>query len=131
MKRQPLRHPLAPLFWRAVDSIATSLVPDTVRGYRAATRHFLSYLAARHPSRVRSLSLPPGSPMSPVPPPASEIGWWPAKTPPTTLSETPAYQGGLADRHGPSYGEDNQYVYQHILHLTPSQITDLQTEGVI
>jgi site-specific recombinase XerD len=49
MKRQPLRHPLAPLFWRAVDSIATSLVPDTVRGYRAATRHFLSYLAARHP----------------------------------------------------------------------------------
>jgi crotonobetainyl-CoA:carnitine CoA-transferase CaiB-like acyl-CoA transferase len=61
----------------------------------------------------------------------SEIGWWPAKTPPTTLSETPAYQGGLPDRHGPSYGEDNQYVYQHILHLTPSQITDLQTQGVI
>jgi site-specific recombinase XerD len=49
MKRQPILHPLAPLFWRAVDSIATSVVPDTVRGYRAATRHFLSYLGARHP----------------------------------------------------------------------------------
>ena len=49
MKRQPILHPLAPLLWRAVDSIATSLVPDTVRAYAAATRHFLSYLGARYP----------------------------------------------------------------------------------
>lgn len=47
--RQPLRHSLAPLFWRAVESIATSLVPDAVRSYRAATRHFLNYLGAQHP----------------------------------------------------------------------------------
>lgn len=47
--RRPLVHPLAPVFWRAVESIALSLAPDTVRGYRAATRHFLNYLGAQHP----------------------------------------------------------------------------------
>ena len=47
--RRPLCHPLADVFWRAVDSIATSLSPDTVRGYRAATRSFLRYLGADHP----------------------------------------------------------------------------------
>lgn len=47
--RRPIVHPLAPLFWRAVESIALSLAPDTVRGYRAATRHFLNYLGAQHP----------------------------------------------------------------------------------
>lgn len=47
--RKPIRHSLAPLFWRAVESIATSLVPDTVRSYRAATRHFLNYLGVQHP----------------------------------------------------------------------------------
>ena len=46
--RRPLCHPLADLFWRAVDSIAASLSPDTVRGYRAATRSFLRYLGADH-----------------------------------------------------------------------------------
>jgi site-specific recombinase XerD len=39
---------LADVFWRAVDSIATSLSPDTVRGYRAVTRSFLRYLGAHH-----------------------------------------------------------------------------------
>lgn len=47
--RRPLVHPLAPVFWRAVESIALSLAPDTVRGYRAATRHFLRYLGTQHP----------------------------------------------------------------------------------
>ena len=47
--RRPLVHPLAPVFWRAVESIALSLAPDTVRGYRAATRHFLNYLRVQHP----------------------------------------------------------------------------------
>jgi integrase len=39
---------LADVFWRAVDSIAVSLSPDTVRGYRAVTRSFLRYLGAEH-----------------------------------------------------------------------------------
>src|SRR5437868_5699639 len=46
--RRPLCHPLADVFWRAVDSIATSLCPDTVRSYRAVTRSFLRYLGADH-----------------------------------------------------------------------------------
>ena len=46
--RRPLCHPLADIFWRAVGSIATSLSPDTVRGYRAVTRSFLRYLGADH-----------------------------------------------------------------------------------
>src|ERR1035441_8707210 len=52
--RRPLSHPLADVFWRAVDSIATSLSPDTVRGYRAVTRSFLRYLGADH-HEIRSL----------------------------------------------------------------------------
>ena len=52
--RRPLSHPLADVFWRAVDSIAASLSPDTVRGYRAVTRSFLRYLGANH-HEIRSL----------------------------------------------------------------------------
>jgi site-specific recombinase XerD len=52
--RRPLSHPLADVFWRAVDSIAASLSPDTVRGYRATTRSFLRYLGAAH-HEIRSL----------------------------------------------------------------------------
>ena len=53
--RRPLSHPLADVFWRAVDSIATSLSPDTVRGYRAVTRSFLRYLGADY-HEIRSLN---------------------------------------------------------------------------
>jgi site-specific recombinase XerD len=45
---------LAGGFWRAVASIAASLSPDTVRGYRAVTRSFLRYLGADHP-QIHSL----------------------------------------------------------------------------
>jgi hypothetical protein len=47
-ERRPLSHPLADVFWRAVDSIATSLSPDTVRGYRATTCSFPRYLGTDH-----------------------------------------------------------------------------------
>ena len=53
-ERRPLSHALADVFWRAVDSIATSLSPDTVRSYRAVTRSFLRYLGADH-HEIRSL----------------------------------------------------------------------------
>jgi integrase len=46
--RRPLCHPLADVFWRAVNSIAASLSPDTIRSYRAVTRSFLRYLEADH-----------------------------------------------------------------------------------
>lgn len=60
----------------------------------------------------------------------SEIGRWPAKTPPTKFSETPGYQGGIADRHGPNYGEDNDYVYGELLGMTDEEIADLTERGV-
>ena len=61
----------------------------------------------------------------------SEIGWWRTKTPPTRFSETPPYQGGIVGRHGPSYGEDNDYVYQKLLGLSDADVAALQQEEVI
>lgn len=59
----------------------------------------------------------------------SEIGTWPVKEIPGRLSETPAYIGGFLDRHGPNYGEDNEYVLREILGLTQEQIAELAKEG--
>jgi crotonobetainyl-CoA:carnitine CoA-transferase CaiB-like acyl-CoA transferase len=63
--------------------------------------------------------------------PQSEIGTWPVKTYPAVLSETPAYTGGLLARSGPSYGEDNEYVYGKILGLSSNKIRDLVERDVI
>jgi site-specific recombinase XerD len=52
-RRPPLRHPLVPLFDRAVDSFCVSLSPDTTRHYRGTVRNFLTYLAANHPEVQR------------------------------------------------------------------------------
>jgi crotonobetainyl-CoA:carnitine CoA-transferase CaiB-like acyl-CoA transferase len=60
----------------------------------------------------------------------SEIGRWPVKEVPVKLSETPAYIGGVLDRHGPSYGEDNDYVLRTILGLSQDQIAQLAADGV-
>lgn len=61
----------------------------------------------------------------------SEIGTWPVKEMPVSFSKTPPYIGGQIDRHGPSYGEDNDYVYGDLLGLTPSEREALAAEGVI
>jgi len=50
---------------------------------------------------------------------------------PVKLSETPSYIGGLMDRHGPNYGEDNDYVYGELLGLSAREIADLAEAGVI
>jgi crotonobetainyl-CoA:carnitine CoA-transferase CaiB-like acyl-CoA transferase len=60
----------------------------------------------------------------------SEIGTWPVKEVPVKFSETPPYIGGVLDRHGPSYGEDNDYVLRSILGLNQDQIAQLTSEGV-
>jgi site-specific recombinase XerD len=52
--RRPLRHPLKDIFLRAVDSLGTSLCPDTFRGYHATVKNFLNYLGADH-HQVHSL----------------------------------------------------------------------------
>ena len=59
----------------------------------------------------------------------SDIGRWPVKEVPVKFSETPPYIGGFLDRHGPSYGEDNDYVLRTILGLDQEQITRLAQEG--
>jgi crotonobetainyl-CoA:carnitine CoA-transferase CaiB-like acyl-CoA transferase len=59
----------------------------------------------------------------------SEIGRWPVKEVPVKFSETPPYIGGFLDRHGPSYGEDNEYVLRTILGLDEEQIERLAQEG--
>jgi crotonobetainyl-CoA:carnitine CoA-transferase CaiB-like acyl-CoA transferase len=61
----------------------------------------------------------------------SEIGRWPVKELPTKFSETPPYMGGVIDRHGPNYGEDNDYVLGELLGLDPDQIAELASEGVL
>ena len=60
----------------------------------------------------------------------SEIGTWPVKEVPVKFSETPPYIGGLLDRHGPTYGEDNDYVLRELLGLSQDQIAQLTREGV-
>jgi site-specific recombinase XerD len=47
-RRPPLRHPLAPLFNRAVDSICTALGSSSLSYYQLIVRNFLSYLGAAH-----------------------------------------------------------------------------------
>jgi crotonobetainyl-CoA:carnitine CoA-transferase CaiB-like acyl-CoA transferase len=59
----------------------------------------------------------------------SEIGTWPVKEVPVKFSETPPYIGGFLDRHGPSYGEDNDHVLREILGLSQDRITQLTKEG--
>jgi crotonobetainyl-CoA:carnitine CoA-transferase CaiB-like acyl-CoA transferase len=61
----------------------------------------------------------------------SEIGTWPVKEIPVHMSHTPPYIGGIYDRHGPSYGEDTDKVLTEILHLSPDQIAELRSTGVI
>ena len=50
----PLPHPLAPVFDRAVDSLAAALSPHTIQHYRGTVRNFLRYLGTHHP-QVNSL----------------------------------------------------------------------------
>ena len=59
----------------------------------------------------------------------SEIGTWPVKEVPVKFSETPPYIGGFLDRHGPSYGEDNDHVLRTILGLSQDQIAQLTRDG--
>jgi crotonobetainyl-CoA:carnitine CoA-transferase CaiB-like acyl-CoA transferase len=60
-----------------------------------------------------------------------EIGSWPVRELPVRMSETPAYIGGIVDRSGPCYGEDNDHVYRELLGLSQSEIQELEREGTI
>jgi crotonobetainyl-CoA:carnitine CoA-transferase CaiB-like acyl-CoA transferase len=60
-----------------------------------------------------------------------DIGRWPVKEFPVRFGSTPAYMGGPADRSGPSYGQDNEYVFGQLLGYSPERIRQLRAEGVI
>jgi len=45
----PLRHPLAPFFQRAAQSLTTSLNQETIRFYYGTIRNFLNFLGAQYP----------------------------------------------------------------------------------
>jgi hypothetical protein len=55
-----------------------------------------------------------------------EIGTWPVKELPVTLSRTPSYAGGVRDRHGPSYGQDTDELLHELLGLDDAAIADLR-----
>jgi len=63
--------------------------------------------------------------------PQSEIGVWPCREFPVDFSETPTHIGGMVDRHGPNYAEDNEYVYGEILGYSTAQIRALAGDDVI
>lgn len=63
--------------------------------------------------------------------PQSEIGTWPCKQFPAHLSRTPPSAGGTVGRHGPSYAEDNEYVYGELLGLSSAAIAELAEDGAI
>jgi crotonobetainyl-CoA:carnitine CoA-transferase CaiB-like acyl-CoA transferase len=60
-----------------------------------------------------------------------DIGRWPVKEVPVALSRTPTYVGGPLDRSGPSYAQDNDYVWGEILGLSADERARLQADGVI
>lgn len=60
----------------------------------------------------------------------TEIGIWPVREFPVKFSTTPAYMGGIVDRHGPSYGEDSHWVLSSILGLEDEEIARMGIEGV-
>jgi crotonobetainyl-CoA:carnitine CoA-transferase CaiB-like acyl-CoA transferase len=61
----------------------------------------------------------------------TETGTWPVKEIPVEYSETPPYIGGIVDRSGPNYGEDNEYVLGTILGLSRERIDQLIRDGVV
>jgi crotonobetainyl-CoA:carnitine CoA-transferase CaiB-like acyl-CoA transferase len=61
----------------------------------------------------------------------TELGVWPAKNFPVQLSETPARIGDPIGRHGPNYGEDNEYIYGEWLGFSTGKIRELERDDVI
>ena len=52
-RRPSLRHPLAPVFAHAVESLCTALTPSSQRNYGIVVRSFLVYLGAEYPAITR------------------------------------------------------------------------------
>jgi crotonobetainyl-CoA:carnitine CoA-transferase CaiB-like acyl-CoA transferase len=66
-----------------------------------------------------------------IPLPQSEIGTWPIEGFPAKFLKMPVEVGGLAGRAAPCMGEDNDYVYHHVLGLTLEEIATLREDWII
>ena len=53
-RRLPLRHPLAEVFFAAIESVTTSMSDSSKGRYRTTTEYFLRFLGKHHP-RVGTL----------------------------------------------------------------------------
>jgi crotonobetainyl-CoA:carnitine CoA-transferase CaiB-like acyl-CoA transferase len=60
-----------------------------------------------------------------------DLGVWPVKVVPGKLSRTPSHIGGARGRSGPSYGQDNDYVFRELLGLSAAELEALVADGVI
>jgi crotonobetainyl-CoA:carnitine CoA-transferase CaiB-like acyl-CoA transferase len=63
--------------------------------------------------------------------PQTEIGTWPVKEAPFTMSLTPPAMGGRLRRSGPNYGEDSHFVLSSLLGLSDERIAELTESGVV
>lgn len=61
----------------------------------------------------------------------STMGRWPVKEFPVKFSETPPYMGGIFNRGGPNYAEDNDSVYREVLGMSQARIDTLRDADVI
>jgi crotonobetainyl-CoA:carnitine CoA-transferase CaiB-like acyl-CoA transferase len=62
---------------------------------------------------------------------STEVGTWPVRQFPITMSETPFRPGGRPDRGFPCYGEDNDYVFGTLLGLSEAEQQALAADDVI
>jgi crotonobetainyl-CoA:carnitine CoA-transferase CaiB-like acyl-CoA transferase len=64
--------------------------------------------------------------------PQSYLGTWPVTRHLTAkLARTPAHPGGITHRGAPCLGEDNHYVFEKLLGLSPREVADYEEKGVI
>jgi hypothetical protein len=61
----------------------------------------------------------------------ADIGTWPVRELPGTLSESPSYIGGRYDRSGPSYAQDTEAFYERVLLLSAEEVEKLRLDGVL
>ncbi len=61
----------------------------------------------------------------------TELGTFPVRELPFSMSATPPAIGGRLRRSGPNYGEDNDYVLGTILGLSEAEVAELKLSGVV
>lgn len=63
--------------------------------------------------------------------PQTELGTWPVRALPFTMSVTPPHIGGVVGRSGPNYGEDTDELLGRLLGLSSNDLIELRRDGVL